>query len=150
MASNTKIIVLKSKELIYTGIFIVLGILLVLLLWYMFSPKKQEAEQTRENTEAVTTYQPGVYSTELNLGGTNLCLQTTINEHAVTHVDIINLDETVTAMYPLVQPSVDAINEQLSLTGNLEDITYASDNQYTTILLLEAARQAAASAIITE
>ena len=31
MSSKTKIIVLKSKELIYTGIFIVLGILLILL-----------------------------------------------------------------------------------------------------------------------
>lgn len=42
MSSKTKIIVLKSKELIYTGIFIVLGILLILLLWYMFSPKEDE------------------------------------------------------------------------------------------------------------
>ena len=32
MSSKTKIIVLKSKELIYTGIFLVLGILLILLL----------------------------------------------------------------------------------------------------------------------
>lgn len=149
MSSNTKIIVLKSKELIYTGIFIVLGILLILLLWYMFSPKKQSDKQTSENTEAVTTYQPGVYSTQLNIGGSCLELQTTVNEHAVTHVDIVNLDETVTAMYPLVQPSVDAINEQLSLTGNLDDVTYASDNQYTTILLLDAAKQAAASATVS-
>lgn len=148
MSSNTKIIVLKSKELIYTGIFIVLGILLVLLLWYMFSPKKQSDKQTDENTETVTTYKPGVYSTQLNIGGSCLELQTTVNEHAVTHVDIVNLDETVTAMYPLVQPSVDAINEQLGLTGNLDDVTYASDNQYTTILLLEAAKQAAASATV--
>ena len=149
MSSNTKIIVLKSKELIYTGIFIVLGILLILLLWYMFAPKKQSDKQTSENTEAVITYQPGVYSTQLNIGGSCPELQTTVNEHAVTHVDIVNLDETVTAMYPLVQPSVDAINEQLSLTGNLDDVTYASDNQYTTILLLDAAKQAAASATVS-
>ena len=44
MSSKTKIIVLKSKELIYTGIFIVLGILLILLLWYMFSPKEDEKD----------------------------------------------------------------------------------------------------------
>lgn len=46
MSSKTKIIVLKSKELIYTGIFIVLGILLILLLWYMFSPKEDEKDTT--------------------------------------------------------------------------------------------------------
>ena len=38
MSSKTKIVVLKSKELIYTAIFVILGILLVSLLIYMFSP----------------------------------------------------------------------------------------------------------------
>ena len=42
MSAKTKIVVLHMKELIYTGIFAVLGILLVLLLVYMFSPDKDE------------------------------------------------------------------------------------------------------------
>lgn len=150
MSKNTKIIVLKSKELIYTGIFIVLGILLVLLLWYMFSPGKSKSEEKQTATEAMATYQPGVYSTQLNLGGTSLELQTTIEKHGVTHLDILNASDTVTAMYPLLAPSVDAINEQLAHTGNLDDITYSSDSQYTTIILLEAARQAASLALIDE
>lgn len=149
MSSNTKIIVLKSKEIIYTCIFIILGILLILLLWYMFSPKQRDAKETVETTEAVITYQPGVYSSLLNIGGSCVELQTTVNEHAVTHIDVVNADETVTAMYPLVQPSVDAINEQLSITGSLEDVTYSSENQYTTVLLLDSAKQAAASAIVS-
>ena len=70
MSSKTKIIVLKSKELIYTGIFIVLGILLILLLWYMFSPKEDEKDTTDTSisTETFATYQPGVYTSQLNLG----------------------------------------------------------------------------------
>ena len=81
MSSKTKIIVLKSKELIYTGIFIVLGILLILLLWYMFSPKENEKDTTDTSisTETFATYQPGVYTSQLNLGGTTLELQTTIS-----------------------------------------------------------------------
>ena len=142
MSSKTKIIVLKSKELIYTGIFIVLGILLILLLWYMFSPKEDEKDTTDTSisTETFATYQPGVYTSQLNLGGTTLELQ--------THIEVSNTNETVTAMYPLLTPSVDAINEQLQITGDLDSVTYASDNQYTTLLILEAARQAAQSARI--
>ena len=46
MSSKTKIVVLKSRELIYTGIFILLGIMLILLLFYMFSPEdKNKGEQ---------------------------------------------------------------------------------------------------------
>lgn len=150
MSSKTKIIVLKSKELIYTGIFIVLGILLILLLWYMFSPKEDEKDTTDTSisTETFATYQPGVYTSQLNLGGTTLELQTTIDKHAVTHIEVSNTNETVTAMYPLLTPSADAINEQLQITGDLDSVTYASDNQYTTLLILEAARQAAQSARI--
>ena len=147
MSAKTKIIVLKSKELIYTGIFIILGILLILLLWYMFSPKQ---DNTSATTQTIATYQPGVYSSQLNIGGTALELQTTIDEHAVRHLEVMNLNDTVTTMYPLLSPSVDAINSQLEQTGNLDDVTYSGDSQYTTIVLLEAARQSAALARLTD
>lgn len=150
MSAKTKIIVLKSKELIYTGIFIILGILLILLLWYMFSPKQDNDDNTSATTQTIATYQPGVYSSQLNIGGTALELQTTIDEHAVRHLEVINLNDTVTTMYPLLSPSVDAINSQLEQTGNLDDVTYSGDSQYTTVVLLEAARQSAALARLTD
>ncbi len=40
MSSKTKIFIIHMKELIYTGIFIVLGIILLLLLISMFTPKE--------------------------------------------------------------------------------------------------------------
>jgi len=42
MSSKTKIVVLHLKELIYTGIFAVLGILFIILLIIMFVPKNKE------------------------------------------------------------------------------------------------------------
>lgn len=160
MSSKTKIVVLKSKELIYTGIFIVLGIMLILLLFYMFSPDKEKnanndktdnkisvTESETISTEAVTTeaveetfsnYIPGVYTSQLNLGGSSLQLSVTVDENRVTGVSIDNMDETLTAMYPLVQPSIDEINSQIGLVSSVDDITYSSDNKYTTILILDA------------
>lgn len=41
MSSKTKIVVLRMKEIIYTAIFIGLGIILVTLLFIMFRPKKE-------------------------------------------------------------------------------------------------------------
>ncbi len=40
--AKTKIIVLQMKEIIYTAIFVGLGILLILLLTFMFLPDKDE------------------------------------------------------------------------------------------------------------
>lgn len=161
MSSNTKIIVLKSKELIYTGIFIVLGILLILLLVYMFSgdsktdsdkkdtiSSSQTQEQVEESTETITTYKPGVYTSELNLGGSQLQVTVTVDENTVSHVDIANLDDAVTAMYPLIQPSLDEINNQIPVVSDMDEITYSKDNQYTTIIIMEAVKQAIEPAII--
>lgn len=42
MSSKTKIVVLHLKELIYTGIFVGLGILFIILLVIMFLPRKEK------------------------------------------------------------------------------------------------------------
>ena len=47
MSSKTKIVVLRMKEIIYTSIFIGLGIILVTLLFIMFRPKKEPHHNIR-------------------------------------------------------------------------------------------------------
>ena len=45
MSSKTKIVVLHMKEIIYTTVFVVLGILLVVLLAFMFLPKGERSSE---------------------------------------------------------------------------------------------------------
>lgn len=160
MSSKTRIIVLKSKELIYTGIFVVLGIILILLLFYMFSPsdkentnattKSQESTVSEETTPTMITYKPGVYTSNLNLGGSSMQLSVTVDKSSIAHVEIVNLDETVTAMYPLIEPSLEDINSQITTVSSLDNITYSSDNKYTAIIIIQAIEEALKDAIITE
>ena len=49
MSSKTKIVVLHMKEVIYTVVFVVLGILLILLLTFMFLPNDEK--HTSKNKE---------------------------------------------------------------------------------------------------
>ena len=41
MGTQTKIVVIKAKEIIYTGIFLVLGIVMIVLLFCMFGKNKE-------------------------------------------------------------------------------------------------------------
>ena len=55
MGTQTKIVVIKAKEIIYTGIFLVLGILLIVLLMNMFGGngnKKAETESQIRHPDA--------------------------------------------------------------------------------------------------
>ena len=59
MHSKTKIVVLHMKELIYTGIFVLLGILFIVLLVMMFVPAEHINSIRLVNlSEAVTTMYP--------------------------------------------------------------------------------------------
>lgn len=49
MSSKTRIVVLHMKEIIYTAIFAVLAIVLILLLIFMFLPKVRGSHNKQPN-----------------------------------------------------------------------------------------------------
>lgn len=136
MGTQTKIVVIKAKEIIYTGIFLVLGILLIVLLINMFGKGKES------KTETTSKYVPGVYSSTITLGENTLNVAVTVDEDTVSGVSIENLDETVTTMYPLLEPALNEINNQISVVDSVDDITYSKENQYTYIILNQAIKNA--------
>lgn len=159
MSAKTKIVVLHMKELIYTGIFAALGILFILLFIFMFLPDKKEdpSDEASDDTsnEATETasesiYIPGVYTTELVLAGESIDVEVIVDETNISSVRLVNLSETVTTMYPLLQPAFDSICEQLYETQSLDQITYTSDSKYTSLVLLEAIHSSLQKALIPQ
>ena len=146
MSAKTKIVVLHLKELIYTGIFAVLGILFIILLVIMFLPKDKESKKEDEPSSTAVTYEPGTYSTSLSLNGSNVSIEVDVAESGITDLRLVNMDEAVTTMYPLVEPAVEKISEQVIEKQTTEGITYQSDNQYTSIVILNAIENALSKA----
>ena len=143
MSAKTKIVVLHMKELIYTGIFAVLGVLLVILLILMFLPGKDKKdppapEPEPEVTQTASLYIPGIYTTELVLGSESIDVEVIVDKNSVTSIRMVNLNEAVTTMYPLLQPTFDSICEQVMEQQSLESISYSTESKYTSLVLLEA------------
>ena len=88
MSSKTKIVVLHMKEIIYTVLFICLGILLVALLTFMFHPKNKETSSSKS-----TSYQPGIYTSQLTLGDKELEVEVTVDENHINSIRFSNLDD---------------------------------------------------------
>ena len=91
MHSKTKIVVLHMKELIYTGIFVLLGILFIVLLVMMFVPDKKQTQET-----TTTSYIPGVYTTSLALGQNSLEIEIVLDAEHINSIRLVNLSEAVT------------------------------------------------------
>ena len=137
MNSKTKIIVLHMKEIIYTVIFATLGILILCLLFFMFSGDRHSSVSDKK-------YTPGVYTSSFTLGNEDSVSDTSINS-----IRISNLSETVTAMYPLLQPSLENLADQICKSQSLDHLTLSSDSPYTSQLLLNAIRDALKKAAAT-
>lgn len=137
--AKTKIIVIQTKELIYTAIFAGLGILLILLLVFMFLPSKSSKDKT-ENTSS--TYTPGVYTSQVKLGESTLNLELVVDANQIKSVSLVNLDKSVTTMYPLVKPSLESIEKELVAGTSLDDIPLSEKSKYTETLLIEGIRTA--------
>ena len=136
MHSKTKIIVLHMKELVYTGIFVLLGILFIVLLVLMFfSERPADSGKTSAETMA---YIPGIYTSTLQLGDHNVELEIVLDENNINSIRLMQLDEAVTTMYPLIEPSLDSISQQICDSQSLDRITFSDDNRYTGSVLLEA------------
>lgn len=132
MSSKTKIVVLHMKEIIYTAIFAVLAIILALLLLFMFRPSGKDTLKPEKK------YIPGIYTSTLTLNNNALEVEVTVDESHINSIRFSNLDESVATMYPLIQPAIEDIAEQVYKTQSLDGIEYSSDNPYTSQNILNA------------
>ena len=133
MSSKPKIVVFRLKELIYTAIFVILGILLILLLIFMFLKPK---DQDDGGDATVSQYVPGVYTSSLVMNNTSMEIEVIVDEDNINSVRLVNMDESVAATYPLMQSSIESISEQIIDSQSLENITYSEDNKYTSLTLI--------------
>ena len=107
MSSKTKIVVLRLKEVIYTGIFVLLGIIVVVLLVTAFFPKNEEDTQpTNALADNAIVYVPGTYSTSLILNDMAANIEVIVDENYISSVRFVELNEAIKTKYPLLEPAL--------------------------------------------
>lgn len=142
MGSKTKIIVLHMKEIIYTAIFAILGILLIFLLIIMFHPQKHSDTSNHRN------YTPGIYTSSLTLDNTSLEVEVSVDADSIQSIRFSNLDETVMTMFPLLQPSMETIADQICQTQSLDQIDLPENSPYTSRLILDTVKKTVEKAAV--
>lgn len=128
---KTRIVVIRMKEIIYTSIFIGIGILLIILLVFVLKPKTE-----KQNDQTSARFNAGVYTSTLSLNNTALNLEVTIDPDRITSIRLINIDDTVTTMFPLLKPALSDLESQIIEKQRTADIKMSDDSRYTQTLLL--------------
>ena len=152
--SNTKIVVVKLKEVILTAVLVFLGIFLILfgIAWASTKKESSTPQETPSNSPNQTTtqtsalYTPGVYTSSISIGDTLVHLELVCDDNHINSIRLVNLDEAVTTMYPLLHPALEDLELQLSQDIPLEELTITEGSQYTQNLLIEAIENTLAKA----
>lgn len=136
MSSKTKIVVLKMKEIVYTAIFVGLGILLITLFLIMFRPNKDSVPSSAE--PGAVSYTPGIYTASLVLGSQNVNVEVSVDADHINSICVEPLSDSVTTMYPLMAPTVTNLSNQICEAQSLENLSYPEGSQYTAKALVGA------------
>ena len=160
MSSNTKIVVLHSKELIYATALIIISILIIIVALSLFAPDTTQTSNNTNTTEISTenasentsdeimtdtasvntlpatsasaVYMPGLYSSMVQLGNSNIELQIAVDYN------------------PLVEPTLEELSTAIITNQSLDNIEYTSEQRYTSLLLMQAISTTLDKAKITD
>lgn len=142
MSSHTKIVVLRSKELLYTILLVVVVLLTIIILFSLFVPGADSSDDQKTSLSTESAYVPGVYTSTLQLGNSNLEMQVVVDANHINDISISNLDESIETMYPLMKPTLTELESKVLEAQTVENISYSTETKYTSLMLLNSIAQA--------
>ena len=181
MSSNTKIVVLRSKELVYALVLLVVSVLIIMVAVSLFIPSKDSTDEksaqpspevssevSSEASQGVSsetpvdvnagagaiyttdTNVPGINSSTLQLGSSTVELQITVDKNHINSINMTNIDESITTLYPLMRPTLSELSAVILAEQSIDNISYNDENRYTSMLLMQAITQTLDTAVVSE
>ena len=131
--SGTRIMVFSLKELIRTGIFALIGLILIIALIYLIIPKN--------NGGSSAQYLPGTYSAQIVLHQSPVDVFVTVNEKEILNVELGSMKTVQEAFYPLFKPTLAELSKQI-VRYQTTKIAAEPNNAVTSRILLDAVASA--------
>lgn len=151
MNSKTKIVVIHMKALII-GAISVLAIIIALIFFIVSAANSSDKEgnpaKTTNSSNVISDnntgtyneniYTPGVYTASISLNGTPVDIQVTVDKNNINSIEMIHVSDELETMYPLLSTNFQNIADAVKASGTTKNITYSSENKYTSVMFLNA------------
>lgn len=132
--SKPKFMVFKLKDLWVPIIIAIFAIIMVIFLITRFTA-------TKPTFSPDAAFNDGLYVTEISLDDADFNVAVSIHKNTIKSVELRNLDDETKFMFPLLEPSIAYINEEVTKTQSLE-IAPFEEARETTEFLMSAVKEA--------
>ena len=156
---GTKIFVLQVQQIRKVLLISVAVVAAILLVMFLFGGRSAETQTTPSQPTPqqqapppaarapAARYVPGTYFSEIVLANSTIIVSVEVSENAILSVSISEPYEAQEMFYPLMQPIMDDISQQIVTTQSL-NIQAADGTPYTQEVLIAAIRNALEAAMV--
>ena len=154
--SQTKIVVIPFKKLLIGAV--IAAIIIAFIIFAVIRLGSNSSDNSRNTTKPKSStvnasassnietpldnadapkFCPGVYTASILLDGNPVDIQVTVDSSNINSIELVNLSESITTMYPKLTTSFDEVAAKVMEAGTT-NITYDSANRYTYSVFIEA------------
>jgi len=135
--SGPKIFVVQLKQLIFTALFAILGVVLIISLICMFIPNKAKSVSS-----PITKLNSGIYTSSELLDNQVIDIEVKVSNNSIKSIDFRSLSAESQSFFPLLVPTMDTIESQLVTSQNIHKVKSDETNQQTAQFLLKGIQKA--------
>ena len=138
---KSRFMVLQMKDIIRTGIFVIIGIILLVVLIWAIMPSRGAQEGVRAGN-----FTPGTYTSYIIIHNQPISVSVSVDENEIIDITLSEMAESQEVFYPLIRPTMAALSQQVirSQSTNIEAPIEAA---VTSRILLDAINSALMQAV---
>ena len=127
--SQTKIVVIPLKKLLIGAVIAAIVIAFVIFAVIRLGSKGSDnSRNTSHNIETpldnadAPKFCPGVYTASILLDGNPVDIQVTVDSSNINSIELVNLSESITTMYPKLTTSFDEVASKVMEAGHIPSL----------------------------
>ena len=113
---KSRFVVLQMKDIVRTGIFVAIGLVLLIVLIWAIMPRGRDADMGARN------FVPGTYTSYIIIHNRPIGVSVTVDEDSIIDISLSEMAESQEVFYPLIRPTMAVLSQEVidRQTTNIE------------------------------
>jgi len=104
---KSRFVVLQMKDIVRTGIFVLIGLALLIVLILAIMPRSSGTDMGARN------FVPGTYTSYIILHNRPISVSVTVDEDSIIDISLSDMAEIQEVFYPLIRPTMASLSQQV-------------------------------------